>query len=148
MSCSAILLITSAGRSEQRPCLCPSVDGRLPVLLTVRSHRTGSHKGQVSFPGGHLDPHETAEEAAARELTEETGLTDQVQILGSWHPTRAVTGTMVDPVVGWLDRDFTTEEIDNLTVSEEVSHCFAPTIKQLTAPGACVMETLEVRSTT
>ena len=44
------------------------------LLLTERSHTMRSHPGQVSFPGGRLDPGETAEEAALREAWEETGL--------------------------------------------------------------------------
>lgn len=41
------------------------------VLLTVRTSTVGSHKGHVSFPGGHRDGGETAQEAALRETREE-----------------------------------------------------------------------------
>jgi 8-oxo-dGTP pyrophosphatase MutT (NUDIX family) len=44
------------------------------LLLTERAHTMRSHPGQVSFPGGSMDPGETAEEAALREAEEETGL--------------------------------------------------------------------------
>ena len=41
------------------------------VLFTVRTKTVSSHKGHVSFPGGHREGGETAEEAALRELREE-----------------------------------------------------------------------------
>jgi 8-oxo-dGTP pyrophosphatase MutT (NUDIX family) len=37
------------------------------LLLTERAHHMRSHPGQVSFPGGSVDPGETAEQAALRE---------------------------------------------------------------------------------
>ncbi|MFB9311469.1 NUDIX hydrolase [Nocardioides plantarum] len=44
------------------------------LLLTERAHHMRSHPGQVSFPGGSIDPGETAHETALREAHEETGL--------------------------------------------------------------------------
>jgi hypothetical protein len=34
-------------------------DGKAHLLLTRRSHTVGSHKGQISFPGGRADGNET-----------------------------------------------------------------------------------------
>ncbi len=44
------------------------------VLLTERAHTMRSQPGQVSFPGGSMDPDETAVDGALREAHEETGL--------------------------------------------------------------------------
>ncbi|WP_246142480.1 NUDIX hydrolase [Nocardioides rubriscoriae] len=44
------------------------------LLLTERAHHMRSHPGQVSFPGGTVDPGETPHETALREAEEETGL--------------------------------------------------------------------------
>ena len=44
------------------------------VLLTRRSMDMTNHRGEVSFPGGRLDPGETYEQAALREAHEEVGL--------------------------------------------------------------------------
>jgi 8-oxo-dGTP pyrophosphatase MutT (NUDIX family) len=43
------------------------------ILFTLRSENLGTHKGQVSFPGGHLEIGETAEKASIRETIEELG---------------------------------------------------------------------------
>jgi 8-oxo-dGTP pyrophosphatase MutT (NUDIX family) len=49
------------------------------VLLTERAATLRAHAGQVSFPGGGLDPQDAGpEDAALREAAEETGLTDLV----------------------------------------------------------------------
>lgn len=44
------------------------------LVLTRRRKDMRSHPGQLSFPGGRLDPGETIVEAAVREATEEIGL--------------------------------------------------------------------------
>ena len=54
------------------------------VLFTLRSEGLRSHRGQISFPGGRIDDGETAQEAALRELTEETGVdAGSVVVLGA-----------------------------------------------------------------
>jgi peroxisomal coenzyme A diphosphatase NUDT7 len=44
------------------------------VLLTKRSMALRNHRGQVSFPGGRMDPGETPRQTALREAHEEVGL--------------------------------------------------------------------------
>ncbi|MEQ9161437.1 MAG: CoA pyrophosphatase, partial [Ilumatobacter fluminis] len=44
------------------------------VLLTRRSWEMRNHRGEISFPGGRIDPGETPTLAALREAHEEVGL--------------------------------------------------------------------------
>ena len=73
------------------------------LLLTERAHDMRSHPGQVSFPGGTIDPGETPRAAALREAVEETGLrSDGVEIFAElpelWLPP---SNFAVTPVLGW-----------------------------------------------
>lgn len=73
------------------------------VLMTRRSDSLASHTGQIAFPGGRLDPGETAVEAALREAHEEVALDPAlVEVLGVGDAYETGTGFLVTPVVGWL----------------------------------------------
>jgi 8-oxo-dGTP pyrophosphatase MutT (NUDIX family) len=70
------------------------------VILTVRREHLRNHAGQVSFPGGRLDPGEDAVTAALREAEEEIGLPrDAVAVWGAADPYRTVTGFAVTPIL-------------------------------------------------
>jgi 8-oxo-dGTP pyrophosphatase MutT (NUDIX family) len=74
------------------------------LLLTERAHDMRSHPGQVSFPGGSVDPEDgSAETAALREAEEETGLDPSgVEVFGRlpqlWLPP---SNFAVTPVLAW-----------------------------------------------
>lgn len=73
------------------------------VLLTRRADTLTSHSGQIAFPGGRLDPGETAVQAALREAMEEISLDQNgVEILGLGDAYETGTGFLVTPVIGWL----------------------------------------------
>lgn len=84
--------------------LVPVVLGSPPgILLTKRNAHLNKHAGQVSFPGGRIDPGETAEAAALREAEEEVALSPRdVQVLGRMDDYLTGTGYRITPVVGLL----------------------------------------------
>ena len=76
--------------------------GQGAFILTRRAARMKRHAGQWALPGGRLDPGETAERAALRELAEEVGLDlDESAVMGRLddYPTRS--GYLITPVVIW-----------------------------------------------
>ena len=73
------------------------------VLLTRRSWDLRHHRGEVSFPGGRMDPGETALDAALREAHEEVGLDPaSVEVLGRLDDAWSGAGHHVVPIVGWV----------------------------------------------
>ncbi len=75
------------------------------VVLTRRSQRLSSHKGEISFPGGRLDPGETPVEAALREAHEEVALDPQlVTVVGELDQIATmVSRSQIVPIVGTLE---------------------------------------------
>jgi 8-oxo-dGTP pyrophosphatase MutT (NUDIX family) len=90
--------------------LMPIVAKPVPtVLFTQRTANLTRHAGQVSFPGGRVDPtDETALATALRETHEETGITpDFVTVAGFMDGYETGTGFAILPVVGVLREGFT-----------------------------------------
>jgi 8-oxo-dGTP pyrophosphatase MutT (NUDIX family) len=80
----------------------------LMLMLTLRSAGLPEHAGQISFPGGRVEPEDgSLADAALREATEEVGLaSDHVTVLGELASYETVTGYRVTPVVGWVEPPF------------------------------------------
>lgn len=71
-------------------------------ILTTRAAKLSSHAGQRAFPGGRIDPGETVEQAALRELEEEVGLRlDSSRVLGRLDDYATRSGYVISPVVVW-----------------------------------------------
>ena len=77
----------------------------LSVLLTERSPDLKHHAGQISFPGGRMDPEDADIRATAlRETQEEVGIDPaHVEIVGFLDPNPTVTGYAVTPVVALVE---------------------------------------------
>jgi 8-oxo-dGTP pyrophosphatase MutT (NUDIX family) len=75
-------------------------------ILTTRAARLSSHAGQRAFPGGRVDPGESIEQAALRELEEEVGLKlDSSNVLGRLDDYATRSGYVISPVVVWGGSD-------------------------------------------
>jgi 8-oxo-dGTP pyrophosphatase MutT (NUDIX family) len=103
--------------------LMPLVDRPegLSVLLTRRADHLSAHAGQVSFPGGRVEPEDgTPIETALRETEEEVGLfRDYVTVWGTLDRYRTGSGYSILPVVAHVKTGFT------LTIDEgEVADTF------------------------
>jgi len=72
------------------------------VLLTKRNERLNRHAGQVSFPGGRIDPGDAdAVDAALREAEEEIALDrGNVEVVGVLGDFLTGTGYRITPVLG------------------------------------------------
>jgi 8-oxo-dGTP pyrophosphatase MutT (NUDIX family) len=84
----------------------PDEKGEAAILLTRRAAGLKRHGGQWALPGGRLDPGETPEDAALRELEEEIGLVlPHEHILGRLDDLPTRSGFVITPVVLWGDPD-------------------------------------------
>lgn len=80
----------------------PDARERAAVVLTVRAAGLRRHGGQWACPGGRLDPGETPEAAALRELEEEIGLSlPPEHVLGCLDDFPTRSGFVITPVVVW-----------------------------------------------
>lgn len=72
------------------------------VLLTLRAADLADHAGQISFPGGRIEPEDPdAIHAALREAEEEIGLPmNHVEVVGRLDTWLTGTGFEVTPIVG------------------------------------------------
>lgn len=71
------------------------------VPLTVRPATMADHAGQVSFPGGAIDPGEDSRAAALRELEEELGVASAgIELLGRLSPIYVFASNFA--VVPWV----------------------------------------------
>ena len=83
-------------------------DGGPTLLLTVRSRNLRRHAGQISFPGGALDPSDAdAAAAAVRETEEEVGISRRfIEPIGYLPDHFVGSGFRLTPVVALLQPGF------------------------------------------
>jgi 8-oxo-dGTP pyrophosphatase MutT (NUDIX family) len=125
----------AAGVTATRPAavLVPIIDRSEPtVLFTVRTQDLASHAGQVSFPGGKIDPDDESPVAAAlREAMEEIGLVPSlIEPLGYLDLYLTFSGFRILPTVARVQRDF------SLTLNpREVTEIFEVPLRFLMTPA-------------
>jgi 8-oxo-dGTP pyrophosphatase MutT (NUDIX family) len=95
---------TPAENNVRAAVLVPLVERPLGwfVLLTLRAADLADHAGQISFPGGRIEPEDPdAIHAALREAEEEIGLPmNHVEVVGRLDTWLTGTGFEITPIVG------------------------------------------------
>lgn len=81
------------------------------LLFTQRTTHLNAHAGQISFPGGRVEPADQDRGVTAlRETEEEIGLPrHKVRVLGHLPEYSIPSGFRITPVIGWIDSPFTTK---------------------------------------
>uniref|UniRef100_A0A0K0FFT9 Nudix hydrolase 3 (inferred by orthology to a C. elegans protein) n=1 Tax=Strongyloides venezuelensis TaxID=75913 RepID=A0A0K0FFT9_STRVS len=107
------------------------IDDKTHLIYTKRSMTMRTHKGQICFPGGRLDPNETWEMAALREAEEEIHL--KKHHIDVWTPMRPISNremtATVTPIVGYIKNPDTLQHLNSVT--DEVDVVIAVPIHEL-----------------
>ncbi|HRX77634.1 MAG: CoA pyrophosphatase [Planctomycetaceae bacterium] len=105
--------------------------GEWHLPLTVRPAEMTAHGGQVSLPGGQIEPGETIEQAALRECCEELGEAGaRVDVLGYLSPLYVFASNFqVTPCVAWSPT-----RPNFVPNAAEVANLLEPTIVELVDP--------------
>jgi 8-oxo-dGTP pyrophosphatase MutT (NUDIX family) len=146
---SPVLLTGDVLEEEMEGALAPAavlvavVDRPEPtVILTERPKTMRKHPGQISFPGGRIDPGDDGPIAAAlREAEEEIGLSPAaVEVIGIADLYRTVTGFEVTPVIGVVPPD-----LPLVPHPGEVASMFEAPLHYLLDPARQETRTVEFR---
>ncbi len=139
-----------AGALVAAAVLVPVVFGATPgVLLTRRCAHLSSHAGQVSLPGGRIDPRDSGPEAAAlREAQEEIDLDPaRVEIIGRLRDHITTSGFRVTPVVGLLPPGVALDALALRPSAAEVDAVFELPLAVLLDPAAPQRRSVTVAGT-
>lgn len=105
-----VIALKEGARVTDAAVLVPLVrrGAALNVLLTQRTAHLNDHAGQISFPGGRVEPSDRGrEETALRETEEEIGLVrERIALLGKLPEYSIPSGFRISPVVGWVEPPF------------------------------------------
>ena len=89
-------------------------------ILTLRSKKVETHKGQISLPGGAQEQNESLEKTALRETEEEIGVSPEtVELIGRLSTLYVpFSGFDIHPYVGWATEmpeiNISVEEVDKI----------------------------------
>lgn len=102
------------------------------VLLTRRTDKVDSHKGQVAFPGGRVDPEDASlVHTALREAHEEIGLRPgDATVIGRLDELITVTQYRVTPIVARIPYPY-----DFVPSADEIDAIFGAPLRWLADPA-------------
>ncbi|OFZ54350.1 MAG: hypothetical protein A2428_16205 [Bdellovibrionales bacterium RIFOXYC1_FULL_54_43] len=112
------------------------------VLITRRTEFVETHKGQMAFPGGVIEPEDANPIAAAlRETREEVGV-DAValEVLGTLPALFTLTGYTIEPAVGILNSPV--ESVPLKISQDEIAETFWVPLSLFSKPGIYKKEEL------
>src|SRR5262245_32685461 len=111
------------------------LEGHAHLVLTLRADTLGRHSGQISLPGGVIEPGEAFEHATLREAHEEIAVAErEVRILGALTPIDIpVSGFRLHPIVGASPARPAFAPADG-----EVARILDVAVDDLMAPGAVI----------
>lgn len=124
--------VSAPANPEQSASSLQHPSGGLQLLLTKRSETMRHHPGQISFPGGGVDPQDRdAVAAALRETHEETGIpAAEIEVLKTLHDVYIpVSDNIVTPVIGWWQKPRLLTP-----VAAEAPEILLPRVSQLLLP--------------
>lgn len=102
------------------------IDGAWHVIFEVRAHTMRRQPGEISFPGGRLDPGETPVEAAVRETSEELLLAvEEIEVIGRLQPLATPHRQLIYPFVGVIPK------LPDVRHTDEVDHLFSIPVETL-----------------
>ncbi|GMQ46212.1 CoA pyrophosphatase [Vibrio sp. 10N] len=106
-------------------------EAKLHVILTKRASHLKHHPGQISFPGGKVEPHDLNPTVTAlRETEEEIGIgSEHISVIGSLPKLVTVTAFNVTPVLAFVEPKYR-PKID----SNEVDYLFEVPLEFLASP--------------
>jgi len=135
----------SARRNAVMLCLTGDTFETLRFILTLRSAKLPNHAGQLSLPGGGIEPDETPEQAALREMREEVGIhLSENHVLGSLtHIFVPHSNNFIHTIVAWKP-----ESMPFIMQPSEVDEAFYVSVAELLDPDKLINETWTLRGMT
>jgi 8-oxo-dGTP pyrophosphatase MutT (NUDIX family) len=111
------------GKFRYSSVLLPLVetDGELHILFEVRSRSLTAQPGEISFPGGGVEPGETPREAAVRETSEELGIpAAKVEVLAELDYIMSHNGSNIYCMLGTISEQTLSNANPNPAEVDEV----------------------------
>ena len=115
--------------------------GEWHLPLTVRAAHLKHHAGQIGLPGGRIEPEESPEQAALRELHEELNIAPEgIHVIGRLSPIYLyVSDFHVTPIVAWCS-----ERPERVPDAAEVAELIELPIRDLVSPENRVEAEVEI----